>query len=244
MSAAEILAVGSDTVGVIAGVVAAVVAVLGYVGTIVRRRTNRPALQVRFGDQSPLLKIEPSPTSPRWHQVRAEVRNVGEATAHDVRGRITNVWFRAEQAHRADGLGWEPLISLPVPLRWNSRSYRGSSGAGPIELTSQGVDYLDISRKSMQQSDDGYEHVLCGLGDEKENPSLHDRMMRIGEYRIEVTVVATNSQPVTNVVSYTQSLVARQLTQVHESEAPPPPVAPPAADMGAIYKGELPGSPQ
>ena len=67
---------------------------------------------------------------------------------------------------------WVNLIHLPIPLAWSSRSFEGSGTKEYTDLAMHLVDYLDISRKSMVQTNDSYDHLLIGLGDEPIRQSL------------------------------------------------------------------------
>jgi hypothetical protein len=175
---------------------------------------------VTFGDQPPLLSIEPSATTPEWQYVRAMVKNTGKKGAPGVRAHISGGWVRPDLQNSAYGQELVPLVTLPIQLRWKSRSHRPSSGAGPIELAPGVTDYLDVSRKSLVRTNGNYDHAFCGLGDEVYDASLFDRMMLVGEYRIEVAVYFDEFR-MTSVVSYKQGLTTLQLGEVHTSERPP-----------------------
>ena len=70
---------------------------------------------------------------------------------------------------------------------------------------------------------------------------LRDRMMTVGEYRIEVSVFSDDAKPVTKVVSNKQGLSALQLHQIRESQRPPDeaPILP-QGHLGEVLRGTEP----
>jgi hypothetical protein len=183
-----------------------------------RGLSRRPRLVIIFGDQPPLLSIEPSATAPEWQYVRAMVTNKGKKGVPGVRAHISGAWVRPDLQNRADGQEWVSLVTLPIQLRWKSRSHR-PSGAGPIDLAAGNTDYLDVSRKSLVQHNGKYDHMFCGLDDEVYSPSVLDLMTLVGEYRIEVAIYFDEFR-MTSVVSYKQGDSALQLGDVHKAERP------------------------
>jgi hypothetical protein len=204
-----------------ATVAAVVLALLGSVGTGLWKWLRRPRIEITFGNTEPLMTFEPSATNPEWQYIRAKVRNKGHRGAGNVRAQITRVWFKADNQPRADGRSWPELIRLTIPLPWTSRSFQGSDSTEHVDLPPGLVDYLDISRKSMIQNMETYDHLLCGLGNEPKRQDLHDRMMKIGEYRIEVAVFSDDTKPKTKLVSYKQSPDLLPLHEIQPSQRPP-----------------------
>lgn len=67
-------------------------------------------------------------------------------------------------------------------------------------------------------------------------------MMKIGENRIEVAVFSDDTKPVTQVVSYRQSIGLLQLQGITKSEKPPRDEAlTPPGNLAEVFKGP-PGS--
>ena len=227
----------SETVMAWATVAAVLVALAGSIGVGFWKWLRRPKLSITFGDRSPLATLEPTATNPEWHCIRAQVDNSGHRGARRVRAQITGVWFRADNEPRADGREWVRLLYMPIPLVWSSRSFAGSSTKEYMDLGIGAVDYLEISRKSMRQNNDSYDHLLMGLGDEPTRQSLMDRMMKVGEYRIEVAVFSDDAGPATKVVSYKQAPTMLQLLQIHESLRPPDEEASFPGHLGDVFKG-------
>lgn len=234
----HVLADANADVTAWATVAAVVVALLGSMGTGLWKWLRRPRITITFGPEAPLTTIEPSPISPEWHHVRARVENKGHRGARRVRAQITGAWFKADSEPRADGRIWPDLIQLPIPLPWASRSFEGSQGTEYVDLAPHLVDYLDISRKSMRLRMSTYEHRLLGLGAEPTRQSLLDRMMKVGEYRIEVAVFSDDTKPVTSVVSYKQRLSTLQLQEIQRSKRPPKDPAPGLPEsLSSVFKG-------
>lgn len=222
-----------------ATVAAVIVALLGSVGTGLWRWIRRPRIEISFGDQPPLMTIEPSVTNPEWQFIRAKAKNKGHRGARRLRAQISRAWFKADNESRADGKIWPALIQLPIALPWTSRSFPGSESIEYVDLAPGLKDYLDISRKSMVENMETYDHLLCGLGEEPNREGLRDRMMRIGEYRIEVAVSSDDTKTVTKVISYKQSVALLQLQHIKASERPPKDNPPkPPGSRRTVFKNE------
>jgi hypothetical protein len=236
-----VLADTTATVTAWATVAAVVVALGGSFGTVLWRWWRRPRLKITFGNQPPLLTLEPSETNPQWQYVRAKVENKGKRGAGHVRAQITGSWVHGSTVPRADGRQWPELTYIPIPLKWASRSFDGSESPELVDLAPKAVDYLDISRKSLVPNMDTYDHLLCGMGNEALRQSLRDRMMTVGEYRIEIAVFSDDAKSVAKVVSYKQIIAALQLTELTKSKRPPNDAKPtPPGDLAELFKGPQP----
>jgi hypothetical protein len=217
---------------------AAVFVALGIsVEPLVWRWRTRPQLTIIFGDEPPLLILEPSATNPQVQIVRVRVTNTGKRVATNVRAQTSNFWFRPAAQER----GWEPsLIDIPIWHTWLSRSHDSPNDAEHIDLATGISDYVEVCAKDQTDSLDGLDHWLKGQGTKSVNDRLLDRMARIGEYRLEVTVFSDNTEPVRNVLSYRKSAAARQFGDLKPSVAPLVPPQPSSGNLAAVFKEVLP----
>jgi hypothetical protein len=62
-------------------------------------------------------------------------------------------------------------------------------------------------------------------------------MLRIGEYRIEITVFSEDTQPVAAVVAYQRTATARQVVDLKRSNVPFIPPATLPGDLKETFKG-------
>lgn len=204
------------------------------------RRHKRPRLHVSFGDQPPLLALEPSPTSPVAHVMRARVTNVGSGTAMHVRAQTTGLWFTSAQP-RAGSNGWQVVVDLPKPHAWESRADVPSTSAETVDLAHGMSDHVRVISKNMNipssQSKDHWTQALGGKGVDQLNSQLVDQLSRIGEYCVGITVFGDESEPVTSYCYYRLSADARQIVDLRQGDFPPLVRQPTYGELAAVFKG-------
>jgi hypothetical protein len=194
------------------GTVGAVIVAVGTPGLIsLNRWRKRPSLDVVMGDVEPLQRFDPSPANPRELRLRALVSNSGKSSARRVRVQVQRCWLKPLAA--PPNGPWTILDTDILPLRWSSRSPEDRGAAGEeVEIPPNLADRLDVLRVDWNSR----EMFLVGASREVPLAPHYD----IGEYRIELVVVAENAPAVSHVYAFRKEQASRVLRPYRS--APPP----------------------
>jgi hypothetical protein len=179
------------------------------------RWSKRTRIEIAVGSDRVHLLYDP-PNAPDKQIVRASVRNASGRAAQRARAQITALQFYGKGIVYADGQTWEQLIDVPIWLKWASRDHSHGPDAEEVDLARGMTDYLNLSMLTLMEDRDGQYHFLIGKGYRPKRPSLLEKMRKVGEYEIEVTVFCDDVEPTSAVVGYEITLAHRQLQNVRQ----------------------------
>jgi len=196
------------------GTVGAVVVALGFpLGRCTVQRWRRPRLAIDVGPSPPLVATE-GQGQEEATVVRAKVTNAGRTEAKRVRVQVGTCWFKSD-VPTATVKPWSVLVTLPVPLRWESRPASSTGQAAEeVDLATAVSDYVTLTETLTAQP---RRHRLPSV--DGSGPDL-DPENDVGEYRFFVTAYAENAEPVSVVVGYRRESDLRQAPEPHKTYMP------------------------